>query len=96
MANGVSKHVPECGAHTLVTSIDVHELGNLVTIIIAEAQLLQMELDPQAPGHASAAAIERAARRLQEALGVISSNGVAQNGETPVPQDGKPESELLR
>lgn len=95
MVSGVSERVSECRSDTLFT-LDVHELGNLVAIIIAEAQLLQMELDPQTPGHASAMAIERAARRLQEAIGATLSNGAPQNGEVPVPRGGETESGPLR
>ena len=46
----------------------VHELHNLISVIVAEAQLLQLEYPPNDPRHDSAVAIERAGRRLEMLL----------------------------
>ena len=50
------------------SSQDVHRLGNLISVIIAEAQLIQAEYGPGTPAHESAMAIERAARALEQTL----------------------------
>lgn len=46
-------------------SVTVHELHNLIAVIIAEAQLLQLDHPADAPDYRSAVAIERAGRRLE-------------------------------
>lgn len=43
----------------------IHEFQNLISIIIAEAQLLQAGLTEDEPNYASAVAIEQAGRRLE-------------------------------
>ena len=45
--------------------VTAHELHNLIAVIIAEAQLLQLDHPTDAPKHQSAVAIERAGRRLE-------------------------------
>lgn len=70
----------------------VHRLGNLVSVIIAEAQLIQAEYEPDTPAHQSAVAIERAARELEEMIGLSSPDGAGNDGELSSPEehDGPP------
>ena len=71
-------------------ALNLHELGNLVSIIIAEAQLLQIEYEPGTPGHVSGVAIERAARRVQELIGLSSRNGTSKHDGMVIPEDHTP------
>lgn len=77
-------------------AIDLHELSNLVSIIIAEAQLLQAEFGPQTLTHTSALAIERAARRLQALIGLTSGNGAAPRGQVATHRESEPRSQASR
>jgi len=45
--------------------VTAHELHNVISVIIAEAQLLQLHQPAHGPNYHSAVAIERAGRRLE-------------------------------
>lgn len=45
--------------------VTAHELHNVISVIIAEAQLLQLHHPAHGPNYRSAVAIERAGRRLE-------------------------------
>jgi len=70
--------------------LDVHRLGNLVSVIIAEAQLIQAEYDPETPAYQSAVAIERAARELEKMIGLSSHNGAGGSREIPILESSGP------
>lgn len=53
------------GAHNGSAAVTAHEFHNLISVIIAEAQLLQLDCAGDAPNYRSAVAIERAGRRLE-------------------------------
>ncbi|MFQ5858043.1 MAG: hypothetical protein ACE5LU_20760 [Anaerolineae bacterium] len=48
-----------------LTRVSVHELRNLISVVIAEAQLLQMDSPEDNANYSSAVAIERAGRRME-------------------------------
>jgi nitrogen-specific signal transduction histidine kinase len=53
------------GAQNGSVSVTAHEFHNLISVIIAEAQLLQLHYPAHDPNYQSAVAIERAGRRLE-------------------------------
>lgn len=67
--------------HRSQSEISAHEAHNLIAVIIAEAQLLQLEFPQDDPNHLSAVAIERAGRRLETLVDRLAA------GETPQTQE---------
>lgn len=53
------------GSQSNLAGDPAHELHNLIAVIIAEAQLLQLDFPKDGPNYLSAAAIERAGRQLE-------------------------------
>lgn len=57
--------VPANGISNSSNKISVHKLHNLISVIIAEAQLLRLDLPEDDPDYWSTVAIERAGRQLE-------------------------------
>ncbi len=85
LSPGEDLRAPETGSSGSAPpgSSDVHRLGNLVAVIIAEAQLIQAEYGPETSAHQSALAIERAAREIERSIGLSSPNGTWREGDDP-------------
>ncbi|RME47786.1 MAG: hypothetical protein D6791_04950 [Chloroflexi bacterium] len=80
------------GSQNSAVTVSAHELQNLLCVIIAEAQLLQLNHAADDPDYRSALAIERAGRRLEALLyRLIATWGTEADhigqGEAAVPQN---------
>lgn len=60
------------------SEISAHELHNLVSVIVAEAQLLQLDFSEEEADYASAVSIERAGRRLEQLIDQLVASGAIQ------------------
>lgn len=72
--------------HRSQSEISAHEAHNLIAVIIAEAQLLQLEFPRDNPNHLSAVAIERAGRRLETLIDRLAAADTPQTQESMRPE----------